>query len=110
MEYEACLTKLKADSTSKDSAIKALQDNLSEEESRNEASLKKEHDATGDLKMKQKKEIETKDEAIRVMQRKIAEEKTKGESVINKLKKDLIKQTTISKSQEQKISQNKVIF
>ena len=74
--YEACLTKLKADSTSKDYAIKALQDNLSEEASRNEASLKKEHDATGDLKMKQKKEIETKDEAIRVMQHKIAEEKT----------------------------------
>ena len=60
--------------------------------------------------MKQKKEIETKDEAIRVMQHKIAEEKTKGESVINKLKKDLIKQTTISKSLEQKIKQNKVNF
>ena len=39
LEYEACLTKLKADSTSKDSAIKALHDNLSEETSRNDASL-----------------------------------------------------------------------
>lgn len=59
LEYETCLTKLKADSISKDSAIKSLQDNLSEETSRNKASLKKEHDARGDLKMKQKKEIET---------------------------------------------------
>ena len=78
LEYEACLTKLKADSTSKDSAIKSLQDNISEETSQNKASLKKEHDATRDLKMKQKKEIETNNEAIRVMQHKIAEEKTKG--------------------------------
>lgn len=44
------------------------------------------------------------------MQHKIAKEKTKGESVINKLRKDLFKQTTISKSLEQKKSENKVNF
>ena len=57
-EYEACLTKVKVDSQSKDSAIQALKDNLSAETSQNKASLKRvkeELNATKDLEKKKKK-------------------------------------------------------
>ena len=58
LEYEACLTKLKVDSQSKDSAIQALKYNLSAETSQNKTLLikmKEELNATKDLEKKKKK-------------------------------------------------------